>query len=84
MSATPTEKTPALRYVDSDGHILEHPNGMLDYAPKGFEDRIWHIETDADGTEWCIYGDQRTARERARAGRYRGNEPGRAGAGAAG
>lgn len=60
MSATPTEKTPALRYVDSDGHILEHPNGMLDYAPKGFEDRIWHIETDADGTEWCIYGDQRT------------------------
>ncbi|HEX7522131.1 MAG TPA: hypothetical protein VF441_08760, partial [Acidimicrobiia bacterium] len=60
MSATPTETAPALRYVDSDGHILEHPNGMLDYAPKGFEDRIWHIETDADGTEWCIYGDQRT------------------------
>ena len=20
-----------LRYIDSDGHILEHPTGMLDY-----------------------------------------------------
>jgi uncharacterized protein len=48
-----------LRFVDSDGHVLEHPNGMLDYAPKGFEDRIWHIETDAEGTEWCVYDRQR-------------------------
>jgi uncharacterized protein len=48
-----------LHFVDADGHILEHPSGMLDYAPKGFEDRIWHIETDGDGREWCVYGDQR-------------------------
>lgn len=51
--------TEELRFVDSDGHVLEHPSGMLDYAPKGFEDRIWHIETDADGVEWCVYDRQR-------------------------
>jgi predicted TIM-barrel fold metal-dependent hydrolase len=51
--------TATMRFIDADGHILEHPTGMLQYAPKGFADRIWHIETDRDGTEWCIYGDQR-------------------------
>ncbi|MDQ6852810.1 MAG: amidohydrolase [Actinomycetota bacterium] len=51
--------TAPFQYVDSDGHVLEHPNGMLDYAPPEFADRIWHIETDADGTEWCVYNQQR-------------------------
>jgi predicted TIM-barrel fold metal-dependent hydrolase len=51
--------TAPFQYVDSDGHVLEHPNGMLDYAPPEFADRIWHIETDADGTEWCVYDKQR-------------------------
>ncbi len=44
-----------LRYIDSDGHILEHPTGMLDYAPAKYRDRIWHIETDAQGVEWLHY-----------------------------
>ncbi len=44
-----------LRYIDSDGHILEHPTAMPDYAPAEFRERIWHIETDADGTEWLHY-----------------------------
>jgi predicted TIM-barrel fold metal-dependent hydrolase len=57
MSTTPTADT--LRFVDSDGHVLEHPDGMLEYAPAGFRDRIWHIETDADGRQWCVYDDQR-------------------------
>ena len=26
----------SLRYIDSDGHILEHPTGMLDFAPEKF------------------------------------------------
>src|ERR1700722_6085730 len=47
--------TDALRYIDSDGHILEHPTGMLDYAPAQFRDRIWHVETDSDGREWQIF-----------------------------
>ncbi len=48
-----------LRYIDSDGHILEHPTGMPAYAPKKYRDRIWHIETDADGNEWTVYDDSR-------------------------
>ncbi len=43
-----------LRYIDADGHVLEHPTGMLDYAPRAYRDRIWHIETDAKGREWRI------------------------------
>ena len=34
-----------LRYIDSDGHILEHPTGMLEFAPAAYRDRIWHVET---------------------------------------
>ena len=44
-----------LRYIDSDGHILEHPTGMPDYAPAEYRDRIWHIETDETGVEWLHY-----------------------------
>ncbi len=44
-----------LTFVDSDGHILEHPTAMLDYASKEYRDRIWHIDTDADGTEWLVW-----------------------------
>jgi predicted TIM-barrel fold metal-dependent hydrolase len=55
-----TEATTGLRYIDSDGHILEHPTGMPDYAPAAFRDRIWHIETDESGREWLHYNDQRT------------------------
>jgi predicted TIM-barrel fold metal-dependent hydrolase len=43
-----------LRYIDADGHVLEHPTGMLDYAPRAYRDRIWHIETDEKGREWMI------------------------------
>ena len=41
-----------LRYIDSDGHILEHPTAMPEYAPAEYRDRIWHIETDESGEEW--------------------------------
>jgi uncharacterized protein len=45
----------SLRYIDSDGHILEHPTDMPDYAPAEFRDRIWHIETDDSGEEVLHY-----------------------------
>ena len=48
-----------LRYIDSDGHILEHPTAMPDYAPAEFRDRIWHIETDEAGEEWLVYDQTR-------------------------
>jgi predicted TIM-barrel fold metal-dependent hydrolase len=49
-----------LRFVDADGHVLEHPTGMVAYAPKGFADRIWHIETDAEGREWAVMDGRRS------------------------
>jgi len=51
---TAVEEQP-LRYIDSDGHILEPPTGMLDYAPAAYRDRIWHCETDSDGVEWIVW-----------------------------
>jgi predicted TIM-barrel fold metal-dependent hydrolase len=51
--------TGELRYIDSDGHILEPPTAMLDYAPREYRDRIWHVETDAEG-EWIVYNGNRT------------------------
>ena len=52
--------TQDLRYIDSDGHILEHPTAMPDYAPAEYRERIWHIETDEAGEEWLIYNGRRT------------------------
>jgi predicted TIM-barrel fold metal-dependent hydrolase len=48
-----------MRFIDSDGHVLEHPTGMVDYAPKAYQDRIWHIETDAKGVEWILMNGRR-------------------------
>ena len=48
-----------LRYIDSDGHILEPPTALLDYAPAEYRDRIWHLETDGEGEEWLVYDDTR-------------------------
>src|SRR5688500_1660213 len=48
-----------LRYVDADGHLTEQPTGSPDYAPAEYRDRVWHVETDADGNEWVAMGDSR-------------------------
>jgi predicted TIM-barrel fold metal-dependent hydrolase len=48
-----------MRFIDSDGHVLEHPTGMVDYAPKAYQDRIWHIETDGKGVEWILMNGRR-------------------------
>ena len=54
-----TATSAALRFIDSDGHVLEHPTGMLDYAPTAYRDRIWHVETDARGNEWIVMNGRR-------------------------
>ncbi|MFI5053361.1 MAG: amidohydrolase family protein [Acidimicrobiia bacterium] len=54
-----TTQGPNLRYIDSDGHILEPPTGMLEFAPAKFRDRIWHVETDTDGKQWTVYNGAR-------------------------
>ncbi|MSO78020.1 MAG: amidohydrolase [Acidimicrobiia bacterium] len=48
-----------LRYLDADGHLVEHPTGLQNYAPHGFRDKVWHVETDAKGLEWVVMGDGR-------------------------
>ena len=55
---TTTEQRP-LRYIDSDGHILEPPTAMLEFAPEKYRDRIWHVEQDGDGRQWVVYNGQR-------------------------
>src|SRR3954465_14180733 len=59
MTATDT----GLRYIDSDGHILEHPTAMPDYAPAQYRDRIWHVETDEAGEEWLLFQQHPTPRQ---------------------
>ncbi len=46
---------PSATIIDADGHVLEHPDGMLRHAPAKFRDRIWHIEVRGDGTEWLHF-----------------------------
>ena len=48
-----------LQFIDADGHVLEHPTKMLDHAPAEYRDRIWHVETDGDGTEWVVWDGSR-------------------------
>ena len=63
MTATATTGTSdamtGLRFVDADGHVLEHPNEMVGHAPAGYADRIWHIETDEAGLEWAVMDGRR-------------------------
>src|SRR3989442_12205416 len=64
--------------VDADGHVLEHPDGMLRFAPAEYRERIWHIETKADGSEWLHYnGGVRPAGGMALAGTAGMTAPGR-------
>jgi uncharacterized protein len=49
----------SLEFIDSDGHILEAPTGMVEFAPGEYRDRIWHIETGDDGKEWIVYNGNR-------------------------
>ena len=56
MSSTATQPH---RYVDADGHALEPPTGLQDFAPAGYKDRVFHLETDAAGDEWVVADGQR-------------------------
>jgi predicted TIM-barrel fold metal-dependent hydrolase len=60
VTSTLSEVVTDLRYIDADGHVLEHPDGMQRYAPPEFRDRIWHIETDAHGVEWTVMNGRRS------------------------
>jgi predicted TIM-barrel fold metal-dependent hydrolase len=51
----------SLRFIDSDGHILEPPSGMAEFAPAAYRDRIWHVEIDGNGEEWMVYDGTRSS-----------------------
>ena len=84
-----TSEVQAPRYIDSDGHILEHPTAMPEYAPAQYRDRIWHVETDEAGEEWLVYDNHRSpansmsaagvagASDEDRARAFRGRQPAR-------
>lgn len=48
-----------LRFVDADGHIIEPPHDLPSFAPPGYEDKVFHVDTDDDGKDWVVVGDRR-------------------------
>ncbi len=52
---------PAFRIIDADGHVLEHPTAMLQYAPAKYRDKIFHLETKPDGSEVVHYAGHTTS-----------------------
>jgi len=40
-----------LRFIDADGHVLEHPTALVDFAPPGYRDQVWQVRRDGDGVE---------------------------------
>ncbi len=48
-----------LTFIDADGHLLEPPTELVDYAPEGYRDSIWQVRPDADGVEWLTLEDMR-------------------------
>lgn len=48
-----------LQFMDADGHIIEPPHDLPKYAPKGYEDKVFHVETDDEGKDWVVVGDRR-------------------------
>ncbi len=48
-----------LVFVDADGHLLEPPSALIEYAPAEYRDTVWQVRVDADGKEWLILEDMR-------------------------
>ena len=48
-----------LVYIDADGHLLEPPTALVDYAPEGYRDAVWQVHADEDGVEWLTLEDMR-------------------------
>ena len=46
-----------LTFVDGDGHLLEPPTALVDYAPEAYRDTVWQVRTEADGKEWLTLED---------------------------
>jgi len=51
--------TTDLTFVDADGHLLEPPTALVDYAPAAFKDTVWQVRRDDQGVEWLTLEDMR-------------------------
>jgi predicted TIM-barrel fold metal-dependent hydrolase len=56
---TATEPTPELTFIDADGHLLEPPTALIDYAPDEYKDTVWQVHKDAEGVEWLTLEDMK-------------------------
>ena len=56
---TTTEPNPDLVFIDADGHLLEPPTALIDYAPDEYKDTVWQVHRDADGVEWLTLEDMK-------------------------
>jgi predicted TIM-barrel fold metal-dependent hydrolase len=55
--------------IDADGHVLEHPSGMVQYMPKKYREECFQIVEHEDGQEWLHFnGERRPSNRMALAG----------------
>ena len=48
-----------LVFIDADGHLLEPPTALIDYAPEEYRDTVWQVRREDDGVEWLTLEDMR-------------------------
>lgn len=48
-----------LVFIDADGHLLEPPTELVDFAPEGYKDTVWQVRKESDGKEWLTLEDMR-------------------------
>lgn len=48
-----------LTFIDADGHLLEPPTDLVDFAPSHLKDAVWQVRPDAEGVEWLTLEDMR-------------------------
>lgn len=60
MTPQPThDASDDLVFIDADGHLLEPPTALIDYAPDEYKDTVWQVHKDAEGVEWLTLEDMR-------------------------
>lgn len=48
-----------IEYIDADGHLLEPPGALIDFAPDEYRDLVWQVRREDDGVEWLTLEDMR-------------------------
>lgn len=51
--------TDDLVFIDADGHLLEPPTELIEYAPEEYRDTVWQVRLEDDGKEWLTLEDMR-------------------------